>query len=384
MGNIANRALGRVMAWRLRLLLVGLLMSVEMRASAEEQGRPDQLVFSVRTWEGEYSTRDIPGGVESTPVTSAAIYTVQVDGTGLTQIASPGKNADAPRFTPDGQWIYFQSNATGAHRIYRVSASAGPDDKSQVVIDPTRIDPQFSQAYGNSFGRDGRLLFAVAGNDGARIGLANQDGSEPRLIAPNLGYLYMTALSPSGDAIVSSGPASGYRLRLIRLADESAIDLTPLHPDSYAPQFTPDGRTIIFVRRDGDVYRVDTDGTNLRRLTEGNRYVEFRLSPRDAHGSTDGPEISPDGTMVGYIALRDGVPAVCLMNVDGSEQRTVVSRKTPCGRFRWSPDGTRIAFVSFVGRYPQLFIANRDGTGIRQVTDVEGAVGFPQWRPASR
>ena len=65
------------------------------------------------------------------------------------------------------------------------------------------------------------------------------------------------------------------------------------------PQFTPDfGKTVVFVRRDGDLYRVVQDGKNFKRLTEGNKYVEFRLSPKDTHGSTDGPDISPDGKRI--------------------------------------------------------------------------------------
>jgi len=32
------------------------------------------LVFSVRTWEGEYASKDIPGGVWTTP-TQSALYT---------------------------------------------------------------------------------------------------------------------------------------------------------------------------------------------------------------------------------------------------------------------------------------------------------------------
>jgi len=34
-------------------------------------GTPGELVLSVRTWEGEYTSCDVPGGVETTPVESA-------------------------------------------------------------------------------------------------------------------------------------------------------------------------------------------------------------------------------------------------------------------------------------------------------------------------
>src|SRR5687767_15833911 len=56
-------------------------------------GEEPELVFSLRTWEGEYQTKDIPGGVESTP-TVGAIYRIKGDGTGLTKVAQPGKDAN--------------------------------------------------------------------------------------------------------------------------------------------------------------------------------------------------------------------------------------------------------------------------------------------------
>src|SRR5262249_14122083 len=154
-----------------------------------------------------------------------------------------------------------------------------------------------------------------------RVVLADEDGGHPRLLFPDLGYTYMGALSPNGDRVVVSGPARGYRLLIADLPDGQPRPLAPDHPESFTPQFTPDGKTIVFVRRDGDVYRVDADGKNLRRLTKGNRYVEFRLSANDSHGSTDGPQISPDGKHIAYLALGDGVANVHVMEVDGSEQR---------------------------------------------------------------
>ena len=92
------------------------------------------------------------------------------------------------------------------------------------------------------------------------------------------------ALSPAGDRVVVSGPARGYRLLIADLPDGEPRELTPDHPESFVPQFTPDGKTVVFLRRDGDIYCVDPDGKNLRRLTEGNQHVEFRLSAnRESH-----------------------------------------------------------------------------------------------------
>jgi Tol biopolymer transport system component len=226
------------------------------------------------------------------------------------------------------------------------------------------------------------MVYTVHDGSAGKVVLANADGSEPVLIAPSLGYLYMASLSANGDRVVYSGPGTGYRLGLVKLPDGKPLNLTPDHPQSFVPRFTPDGRTVVFIRRDGDVYSVAADGTNLRRLTKGNGYVTFKLSDKDQHGSTDGPDISPDGKRIAYIKMVDGVANVWTMNLDGSKQRQITKRKSRCGRVRWSPDGKRLAFVSFEGAFPQLFVIPAEGGEARQLTRLKGAVYFHSWKPA--
>jgi Tol biopolymer transport system component len=350
-----------------------LLLGCSVAASAAPE-----IVFSVRKWDGEYATEDIPGGVRITPCT-ASIHAIQAEGTGLRQVVDLGGVTDAPGCSPDGQWVYFQSNATGRYRIYRCRP-----DGSEVtgLVTDEFLGSRWLDAYGYAPSADGqRIAYTVHDGSIGNVVLANADGSEPELVAPDLGYTYMAALSPAGDAIAFSGPAREYRLLVAPLPTGEPVLLTPDHPDSYAPQFTPDGRAIVFIRRDGEVYRVNADGTGLQRLTEGRGYVEFRLSPQDRHGSTDAPHLSPDGARIAYIAVRDGIPNVWTMGTDGSDQRQLTFRETPCGRVRWSPDGSQIAFVSFDGKYPQLFVVPAEGGEPQQLTHLDGAVYFLSWRP---
>jgi Tol biopolymer transport system component len=360
------------------MLVAAAVCIAHTHLSVAESIRAPGLVFSVKRWEGEYSTRDRPGGVTSTPVVGS-IHAINADGSGLRQIAALGGNTDFPVPSRDGEWIYFQSNATGHWQIYRCR----PDGSDPVhLTEGNRLGAEWSDAYGYALSRDGtQMLYTVHNGASGRIALANADGSQPRFIAPHLGYIYMAALNPAGDRVVFSGPARGYRLLTAALPDGEPVELTPEHPESFVPQFAPDGRTIVFVRRDGDVYRVDSDGKNLRRLTEGNRYVEFHLSEQDQHGSSDGPRISPDGAQIAFIAVKSGVPNVCVMNADGSDQRQITFRAAPCGRVRWRPDGSELAFVSFVAKFPQLFVVPAAGGEPRQLTDLDGAVYFVEWMP---
>jgi len=191
----------------------------------------------------------------------------------------------------------------------------------------------------------------------------------------------MADISPDGRSVVFAHTAKGYVLALKHLDTGELLTLTPDLPESFFPQFTPDGKTIVFFRRDGDIYRVDPDGSNLQRLTQGNNYVEFRLSPNDSHGSSDPPAISPDGTRIAYIAVRDEIAQVHTMNLDGSAQTQLTFRTTPCARVMWSPDGCHLAFVSWEGNTTQLFTIPCEGGTPVKLTDVQGAVYFHDWKP---
>ena len=362
----------------LLLLALGFVAVFFTPAFAGEEKSPPQLVFSTRRWEGEFFTNDTPGQVGRTEVTGA-IYRINTDGTALQKIVELGGRTEYPVPTADGKSIYFQSNVTGRSQVYRCRL-----DGTEVtnLTEGTPLGPEWSESFGINLSNDGKqLLYTVHNGSEGRVVLADADGSNPRFVAPQLGYTYMAALSPCNDQIVFSGPARGYRLLVADLPQGEPSLLTPDHPESFAPQFTPDGKTILFFRRDGDLYRVDPDGGNLRRLTEGNAYVEFRLSPKDQHGSTDGPQLSPDGRTIAYMVARDGVSNIHLIQIDGTDHRQLTRRTSNCGRVRWSPDGKQLAFVSFIegSKYPQLFVTDVEGGEPRQVTNLDEAVYFPQW-----
>jgi len=344
------------------------------------------LVFSVRTWEGEYASRDVPGGVESTP-TVGALYTINADGTDLKRLTTPGPGIDYPVASRDCKWVYYQAGGRGKTQVHRCKwdgtgdvSLTRPEELTRLLKGADRFDVK--ESFGYALSTDGtKMVFTVHDGAAGRVVIAEGDGSAPAFVAPSLGYTYMARLSPTNDRVVFSGPARGYRLLVAALPDGKPVELTPDHTECFVPQFTPDGKTVIFIRRDGNVYRVDADGKNLRRLTEGNKYVEFKLSPKDQHGSTDGPDVSPDGKQIAFVAMKNGVPNVFVVDIEGGNRRQITTRKTPCGRVKWSPDGRHLAFVSFEGKYPQLFVVPAAGGEVKQLTKLDGGVNFAHWKP---
>ena len=111
------------------------------------------------------------------------------------------------------------------------------------------------------------------------------------------------------------------------------------------PQITPDGLQVAYVRTSMDIMRdrkrseiwvVDTDGTDHRRLAEG--------------GS---PRWSPDGSQLAYTA--DGQIRVRWM--DTGETATLTQLLEPPSGIRWSPDGRSIAFNKRVPSTPPSLVA---------------------------
>lgn len=341
---------------------------------------PALIAFSLFSWQGEFGSWDKPDGVGFTEFNSD-IYTVRSDGSDLRRVIHGYARANNPRFAPDGRHLYFQAQVGEDSQIFR----CGLDGSN--VEDLTSKHAFSKQSFGFDFAPDGRLVYVS--NDGKKghVATMNADGSGARMLAPELGYCYMASFRPDGKRIVFAHTERGYRLAAADPDGQNMSTLTPDVTECFAPRYCDDGKGILFIRRDEDIYRIEADGSNFRRLTVGNNYLHYYISPNDKHGSTDGPSLSPDGRRVAYIATRDGVSQLFVMNSDGSGQRQVTRLPTRCSRPRWSADGRQIGFVSFVREpHAQLFVVDAaEGSAAappRQLTQLDGAVFLLDWMPA--
>jgi len=139
-------------------------------------------------------------------------------------------------------------------------------------------------------------------------------------------------------------------------------------PTDTEPAFSPDGRTIAFVRG-GDLYSVRPDGSGLRHLTSG--------------GELDSaPIVSPDGKRVVF-ERRTAAEApgdLYAVRVLGGGLRSLTSGPEDDHQAEFSPDGRAIVFVrdseEGVVRREDLYSIRPSGAGLDRLTNTGGVDEF--------
>jgi WD40 repeat protein len=117
--------------------------------------------------------------------------------------------------------------------------------------------------------------------------------------------------------------------------------------------------------RDGEIFVVNADGTNLRRLQN--------VFPADEY-----PEWSPDGSRIVFTRAE----AIYTMNADGTDTAAITADTFPQGvKFpRWSPNGRRILFwASDDDEGGSLYYVNPNGTGL-QLSSINSVI-WASWSP---
>ncbi len=160
--------------------------------------------------------------------------------------------------------------------------------------------------------------------------------------------------------------------------------------NAWRPALSPDGKYVVYVRRDGVARSL-----RLRQLGT-DRDVELAASS-DVEDRIQAATVTPDGSFVDFI--RGSTDQTTLWRVPflgGTPKRLLDGISSPIG---WAPDGQRFAFVRAMFNGPStLVVANADGSNertlgtralpaqftsltSRSTPSAQGAVIPPAWSP---
>lgn len=204
---------------------------------------------------------------------------------------------------------------------------------------------------------------------------------------------HQEATAQNKDRILFDSDRSGAREIYMMDSDGSNVARLTHTPGeqkfSAHPAWSPGGTRIVFFSdRDRtpvkaphvlEIYLMAADGSNVQRLTH---------TPGEEKSSWR-PAWSPDSERIAFVSNRDELPEVYVMRADGSNLRrlTFTPRHGPeSGSWNpaWSPDGTRIAFDSSREGPGEIYAMASDGTDVRRLTHTPAPgrdCGTPAWSP---
>lgn len=271
---------------------------------------------------------------------------------------------------------------------------------------PLRRGPVASRAFGLDWSPDGRRL-AFETFPGGAIWVMGADGKRlTRVVAPGgaWGLAHSPTWSPDGRRLAFSAErardiwvvdADGSNAhRLLRLATlGSDMGLSAEDFGIGEIDWSPDGSRIAFTAQSGWlawVYVVNTNGTDLRRLTGNPKGFPWASNP---DWSQDGRRIAFEQT---YPSKNVGpfTEEIYVMTVDSGSQLRLTRNGVADTSPTWSSDG-RIAFVRFescpscplrpsgTGDARKIFVMNADGSGVTQLTHTRAAEARPAWQPVT-
>jgi dipeptidyl aminopeptidase/acylaminoacyl peptidase len=152
---------------------------------------------------------------------------------------------------------------------------------------------------------------------------------------------WAAALSLASSAVLRAQEAANKLTAMDEFQLQTATD----------PQISPDAKKIVYVRRFADpmtdkrysnLWIIDTDGTDHRPLTTGNR--------GDAS-----PRWSPDGTRIAYLSDTDGKQQIYVRWMDTGQTARITNLEQAPDAITWSPDGKMISFSALVpGKGPHI------------------------------
>lgn len=222
------------------------------------------------------------------------------------------------------------------------------------------------------------MFYALAGGSdfAETLVLPPNTGGFPERIFPVGRYARDAAASPDGTRIAYSARGSQGQLQLwVANRDGSNAKLIGTeNGDDEWPSWSPDGQRIAFHSDDvgaGDIYVVNADGTNLRRITS---------DPLPAVTNELHPSWSPDGSLIAFAGNEAGNYDIYTIRPDGSDVHRITRTDGSDVEPAWAPAGDRLAIrrITPAGEW-DIRVVGLDGADLLHVA-LPGWQRQPSWR----
>ena len=292
------------------------------------------------------------------------------------QLIYEGKRSGEGYFSKSGKQLIFQSEREVDNPFYqiymldfqtgdihRVSPGYGKttcayfdwSSNNKVLYSSTHLDPKAKekQQVEMDFRASGKTRrYSWDYDPKMKIFSSARDGSMITQLTDSNGYDAEASYSPDGSKIVFCSLRDGYSRNLSK-EEEKLLEIDPAYF--------------------GEIYIMDADGSNQRRLT-------------NVPGYDGGPFFSPDGSKIVWRRFReDGLTAeIYTMDTDGARQVQLTSFESMSWAPYFHPSNAYIIFASNKHGFDnfELFLVDMEGTKEPvRVTYTAGFDGLPVFSP---
>lgn len=298
------------------------------------------------------------------------------------QLIYEGKRSGEGYFSPDGNFLIFQSEREAENpffQIYILSFESGESWRvspgtgkttcaffrpgaDEVLFASSHLDPGAAEKQNTEYeirnsGNERRYAWDYDVH--MDIFSANREGDNLKRLTTSYGYDAEASYSPDGSKIAFCSLRNGYpaenSLKGVKLTDQEKKRLE-VDPSYF-----------------GEIYIMDADGSNQKRLT-------------DWPGYDGGPFFSPDGQRIIWRHFDEGgmLADVYTMKLDGSDRR----RLTDFGAMSWGPyyhpSGEYVLFASNKLGFTNFEVYMVDSGGEKEpvrITFTDGFDGLPVFSP---
>jgi TolB protein len=243
------------------------------------------------------------------------IYTIGSTGDNLKRLTNNSKNDVSPAWSPDGRKIVYSSGLSGTAYSADVFVMNADGSSQTRITDKGSISGTLEGADTNpGFSPDGRKIVFV------RADLNNPEGDLYKISADGKNLTRLTRLNFDQPCCPTWSPAGSKIAYSVWDGSDNSIET--IKPDGSsqsvfqhgsAPDWSPDGSQVIFSRY-GEIYKIDSDGTDEKQLTTSEAY-------------DTAPAFSPDGSKIVFQSARDSnfIYDLYVMDADGTDVRQLTN-----------------------------------------------------------